>query len=216
MWMSWGFSCVEHTVFPGPECLCFFPEVIELFSHYFFNMSFPSLCLSSPPRTLVMRLVYLMSQSSLKLPLLLRNPFFLFAVLSGWYPLPCLPSGWSMILHYLVCYKCLLVYFSVQLLYSLTVSSVWNFLIFSVSLLNFSLYPSIILLDSTSIMTNILKSLSGKLFISISLFLFPCGLISSFGDIFFCFPNLFDSLWFMCVYLLWKTVLQSSFPVLEG
>ena len=75
------------------------------------------------------------------------------------------------------------VFFSSVIVFFSSVSSVWNFLIFSVSLLNFSLYPSIILLDSMNIMTNILKSLSGKLFISISLFLFPLWshLISSFG-----------------------------------
>lgn len=79
-------------------------------------------------------------------------------------PLPCLPDHWFLLLLYLVwCWKSL-VYFSVQLLHSLgSVTSVWYFLRFSVSLLKFSSCSSILLPSLVIIfMIIILNSLSSN------------------------------------------------------
>ena len=79
---------------------------------------------------------------------------------------------------YLVCCWTLLLFFRSVIVCFSSVASIWQFLIFPISLLKFSLCSSILLPSSASFfMTITLNSLSTKLFISISLRLLPKALL---------------------------------------
>lgn len=73
---------------------------------------------------------------------------------SAWVvPLPGIRVHYSFLLFHLVCYWTLLMYFSVQWLDSTAVTSIWYFIIFSISFLKFSLWSS--LLNLVNIITTI-------------------------------------------------------------
>lgn len=99
--------------------------------------------------------------------------FFHFPSLSGRVKLFCLPACWFIFLPRPICCWTPLGYFSVVITY------IWYFLVFSISLLKFSLWSSILLPSSVSIFITIsLNSLSRRLFIFI--------LFSSFSGVLFC------------------------------
>ena len=114
---------------------------------------------------------------------------------------------------YLVCCWTLLLFFSSVIVCFSSVASIWQFLIFPISLLKFSLCSSILLPSSASFfMTITLNSLSTKLFISISLRLLPKALSHLVTwNRFLCFFILLDSLCFF-LYSRWNPLS----PSLEG
>lgn len=115
-WITWTWVPVSFPRLGKPQPL-------------FLQISFLYLSLSLLLlRPLMLILAHLMfSQRSLNL--VSFKTLFLFAVLIGWFPLFCLPDHWSILLHHLICCWFLLVYFSVQLLFS---SACW--LIFGTSI----------------------------------------------------------------------------------
>ena len=86
----------------------------DIISSSRFSVPF-SLSLFSSSGTLVIQMLVCLTQRSLKLSHCLKF-FFLFTVLIRWFSLFCLPDCWS-VLHPLICYWFILVYFSFQLLY---------------------------------------------------------------------------------------------------